>query len=351
MRILAIDVGMGTADILAYDSTLEMENCPKLVAPSATMAAAGQIRAATRAGVPVIFRGVTMGGGPCAKALKAHLEAGLEFYATPSAALTFNDDLDRVRSWGVSIIGEADSATSADAVEVCSGDVDVPALTDALESLKIDTRFDGAAVAVQDHGFSPDFSNRRRRFQLWREILTASRQIDSLAWRADRVPGHYSRMRAAAGLTAGLGKTVVMDTGPAAILGVQGDANGRQSLIVNVGNGHTLAAIIEDRRVSGLVEHHTGMLDSSSLERMLRLFAAADLTDEEIFQAGGHGCIPPAEAVDLDEITVKVTGPRRSMTAEMGLKVEQAAPYGDMMLTGCFGLVEAWKSLNAGPSS
>jgi len=36
MKILSIDVGMGTQDILLYDSENNMENCFKMVLPSQT---------------------------------------------------------------------------------------------------------------------------------------------------------------------------------------------------------------------------------------------------------------------------------------------------------------------------
>jgi len=43
MNILAIDVGMGTQDILLYDGKKNMENCFKMVLPSQTQIFAGRI--------------------------------------------------------------------------------------------------------------------------------------------------------------------------------------------------------------------------------------------------------------------------------------------------------------------
>jgi uncharacterized protein (DUF1786 family) len=63
MRILAVDVGTGTQDILLFDSDLEPENCFKLVMPSPTMKVARTVKAATRRGEPLLLTGVTMGGG------------------------------------------------------------------------------------------------------------------------------------------------------------------------------------------------------------------------------------------------------------------------------------------------
>ena len=76
MRILAVDVGTGTQDILLFDSSGPIENCIKLVMPSATSIAAGRIRRATEAGRPVLLTGVIQGGGPCHWALEDHLRDG-----------------------------------------------------------------------------------------------------------------------------------------------------------------------------------------------------------------------------------------------------------------------------------
>ena len=50
MRLLAVDVGTGTQDVLLFDSDLEVENCFKLVMPSPTMIVARRVKAATRRG-------------------------------------------------------------------------------------------------------------------------------------------------------------------------------------------------------------------------------------------------------------------------------------------------------------
>ena len=49
MRILTVDVGTGTQDILLFDSAQHIENSVKLVMPSPTEIAARRIR---RAGIP-----------------------------------------------------------------------------------------------------------------------------------------------------------------------------------------------------------------------------------------------------------------------------------------------------------
>src|SRR3990172_10090846 len=104
MRILAVDVGTGTQDILLFDSAQPVENALQLIMPSPTQIAAGRIRRATGAGQPVVLTGVIAGGGPCHWALDDHLRAGLRAYATPEAAATFDDDLDVVQHMGVAVV-------------------------------------------------------------------------------------------------------------------------------------------------------------------------------------------------------------------------------------------------------
>src|SRR5712691_7815629 len=108
MRILAVDVGTGTQDILLFDSTQSVENALQLIMPSPTQIAAGRIRRATDQRRPVSLTGVIAGGGPCHWALEDHLRAGLPAYATPEAAATFDDDLDNVRAMGVALVSGAE---------------------------------------------------------------------------------------------------------------------------------------------------------------------------------------------------------------------------------------------------
>src|SRR3989304_5323540 len=116
MRILAIDMGTGTQDILLFDSSGPVENSVKMVMPSATEIAAGRVRRATAAGRPVLLTGVTMGGGPCHWALEQHLKAGNGAFATPEAARTFDDDLSMVEQMGVRVVSD-DEAARLDGVD------------------------------------------------------------------------------------------------------------------------------------------------------------------------------------------------------------------------------------------
>ncbi len=57
---------------------------------------------------------------------------------------------------------------------------------------------------------------------------------------------------------------------------------------------------------------------------------------------GGHGCYISI-SIGIDRIgSILVTGPRRDIMHTSRLDLHFAAPYGDMMLTGCFGLVDGY---------
>src|SRR5215472_5044273 len=106
MQILTVDVGTGTQDVFLFDSDREVENCFKLVLPSPTVVVADRIRAATAARQRLVLQGVTMGGGPCHWATMDHVRAGLQAFATPDAARTFDDDLDAVAEMGIRVIAD-----------------------------------------------------------------------------------------------------------------------------------------------------------------------------------------------------------------------------------------------------
>ena len=349
--VLAIDVGAGTSDILLTRPGQSLENAVKLVVPSATQVAGARIAAATARGQTVVFRGPVMGGGAVTQAMKAHLAAGHAFVATASAAASFADDLHKVRALGARIVGDgaADEVLRrlppGAAAEVASGDLDAAALTGALRLLGVEPAFSAVAVAVQDHGYAPDGSNRVLRFSLWQQAVAERRPIADLFYAADFVPPELTRLQAAAvaaGALAGDAPALVADTGPAALYGALPDGVG-DAVLVNVGNGHTVCLLALEGRVAGVFEHHTSCLDGPGLELRLRRWLAGDLESDEVRADRGHGAVLATGAADRDPLRLPlvVTGPRRELLAGSELSLTFAAPHGDMMLTGCFGLLRA----------
>jgi uncharacterized protein (DUF1786 family) len=358
-RILAVDVGAGTADILLTRPGQPLENAVKLVVPSRTQVVAAQIAEATRRGQTVVFTGPTMGGGADGAAMKAHLGAGHAFVATEEAARSFADDVDKVRALGARVVGQSAAAEllgrlpDGSCAHVRSGDLEAGALRDALALLGVEPRFDAVAVAVQDHGFSPRGSNRVFRFAFWKAAVDEGRLLRDLFYDAATAPADFTRLRAAAALAqelAGDGPALVADTGPAALYGAlpKGVAD---AVLVNTGNGHTICVVALGGRLAGVFEHHTRLLDRPGLERHLRRFLSGDVGDDEVRRDGGHGAVlaATARATDLTALPSFATGPRRSLLAGSDLPFEFAAPHGDMMLTGCFGLLRAFAERGVTP--
>jgi uncharacterized protein (DUF1786 family) len=340
-RILAIDVGAGTQDILLWEAGQPMENSVKLVLPSWTTILARQVQQATCEGRPLFLTGNLMGGGPVVSAMKRHMQAGHPIYITPRAALTVRDNLDQVRDRGYIIVDEPLGVP--DLLTLRTHDVDLGALAAALALFGV-TIPETVAVAVQDHGECLEGSNRAFRFQLWREFVESGGHLLDLAYREP--PPCYTRMQAVRQDAPG---AVVMDTGPAALWGILEDervAVHREEgfVLVNLGNQHTLGVLLRGERILGLFEHHTVLMSPEKLAGMIDRLRAGTLTNAEVFGGHGHGAhISPDYAPGDGFGFVAVTGPQRHLAA--GLGYTSAAPHGDMMLTGCFGLVAATRRL------
>ncbi|NQS91156.1 MAG: DUF1786 domain-containing protein [Chloroflexi bacterium] len=357
MKFLTVDVGTGTQDIFLYQSGLAIENGFKLVVPSPTMIVFRKIKEATKQGKTLVLTGVTMGGGPSHWAARDHVQAGYTLYATPDAARTFDDDLDLVRESGIEILSEDEvAALPTDIQRIDLKDFDFPAISRALGEFGISlTDLDGAAVAVFDHGAAPPgYSDRQFRFDYLAERLTPNMgnieggKLSRLAFKRGEIPEKMTRLQAVENCSTDLDvPLLIMDTAPAAVLGASLDPAVQQRsrvMVANVGNFHTLAFRLKENRVEGVFEHHTGLIDQYKLDHLLGVFAAGTLTHEEVFTDHGHGAlIYSSEPYPLEEgeFNVVVTGPRRNLMRDSTLRPYFAAPYGDMMLTGCFGLLAA----------
>lgn len=332
---LFLDIGSGTQDVFFHQPGLRLENCPKFVLPAPARAVGQRLRERTLAGDHVWLHGRNMGGG-FGGALRAHLEKGLRVAATRNAAYSLGDDLTRIERMGV-VLSE-----------------DCPAGHTPLELTDFDPLFwrrllDAAGLAepeqvvaaAQDHGFHPGGagSNRQGRFRLWERLLLESEgRPEALIF--DAPPPELTRLADLQACTRG----PVADTGAAAVLGalfekdIAAQAEERGILVVNVGNGHTVAFLLFQGRILGVYEHHTGMIDAPTLWSHLERFRIARLENVEAFDSGGHGCLCldlPTRAGDFSP--TYVLGPRRDLLAPFGAAFP--APGGDMMLAGCFGLL------------
>ena len=341
-RIATIDVGTGTQDILIFEAGTVIENAVQLVMPSPTVLLANRVKQATADGVDLFLSGVTMGGGPGHWAIEAHLQAGHHVCATQDAARTFDDDLSRVEAMGIRIVDEAAHTTGARQIEL--RDFYFAELMDALRSFGVSTDFDAVAVAVFDHGAAPPgYSDRRFRFDYLREQVERGTGLEGFGFMAADIPERMTRMQAVARSYSGDAPLFVMDTGPAAVLGALDDprvAVANPGMLVNLGNFHTVAFVLDERRITGLFEHHTGELTAPELESYLDRLSAGTLSNDEVFADMGHGALELGGTRNPPGV-IALTGPRRGLLIGSRLQPYLAVPHGDMMMAGCFGLLRA----------
>lgn len=340
VRILAIDVGGGTQDILLYEDNKSIENCFKLVLPSQTVIVGKRIEKATNKNKDIFLHGHIMGGGKSVSAIKNHIKQGLKIYATSHASKTIRDSLAEVQKLGVEIVEKKPKNT----ISIELKDIDLKVLQKVLASfeIKIPDKF---AIAVFDHGEDTKESNRRFRFKLWQDfIVEQGGLLKDLVY--CKVPNPFTRMKS---VQDSLKDAILMQTGTAAICGslcdpIVAKEISKGLVIVNIGNQHTLAVLVQNERIWGLFEHHTSMLTPKKLKGFVQSLQNKSLKNEEIFDDMGHGSIiNPACPKNIKFDFITVVGPHRQIAEDLDCYF--AAPYGDMMLTGCFGLVAGAKKL------
>ena len=321
--------------MLVYDPGRAVENSVKMVLPSPTVVVAQKIREATARGEAIFLDGFTMGGGDSVQAISGNVRKGLPVYATEAAALTIHDSLEKVRSLGIRVVSHQPPGTTL----VHTTDYMETELRAALGSFGVEYPAK-LAFAVQDHGFSPGESNRIHRFRVMGDLLEGG---DWRVWALARDPPLPAMTRMGA-LREQAPGALVIDTGVAALLGALCDPSVRGKAeegitLVNAGNAHTFCVNLLGEEVCGIFEHHTHALDRDHLISLIGKLRDGALTNDEVFGEGGHGAaVHRAHPSKF----LAVTGPNRK---RMLPDAYQAAPFGDMMLTGCFGLVRAWEHL------
>jgi uncharacterized protein (DUF1786 family) len=330
-RILAVDVGVGTQDILLFDESGHPDNNIKMVLPSQTRVLAERVRDGSG---DIFLYGETMGGGPFAKALIERIEQGDRVSATPRAAMTIRDDPGEVVEMGIEIV---EASCDLDRQRIETKDVDFDLIKSILKSVGEEFRFDYIGVAVQDHGHEQGKSDRVFRFEKIKETLEKGDALSDFMY--EEPPKIYARMNGAIRTVREVhdGRAFVVDTKIAAVAGAIFGITERPVLCVDVGNGHTMAAIVgDDDAVLGLFEHHTNMLSVEKLDELLERFTKGELTNDDIFNDNGHGCYV-SEGVDVKRTLV--TGPKRNLLLKSCHKIEFATPFGDVMMAGPAGIV------------
>jgi len=337
---LCLDIGSGTQDVLLHLPERKIENCPKFILPTPSVRLAQYLTQYTAQGQPVWLHGRIMGGG-IGGAVRKHLKAGLPMAATRQAALTLNDDPAKVEAMGVTLTEECPKGYQP--LELLDFDhIWWDRFLDAAEL----PRPDRIAACAQDHGHHPGESNRMGRFKIWEELLT-THNGDPAALIYDTPPKMMTRLQ---DLHESADNAITADSGSAAVLGALFDpeieerARTKGMTLVNIGNSHTIAFLLHGGRIHGVYEQHTGCLKPEKLWQDLQDFRQGKLTFQQVFDEWGHGCLTLAISNMADQFPETVVlGPRRAML--QGFDATFPAPGGDMMLTGCFGLVKGMEML------
>jgi uncharacterized protein (DUF1786 family) len=348
MKILCVDVGTGTQDILLYDSDKEIENCLKLVMPSPTLRVAQRVKRATRDGEAIVLTGVTMGGGPSQWAVLDHVKAGRKVYATPDAARTFDDELDKVERMGIRVVSDEEARQLDEEEErtIMLRDFDYTQIQLAFAAFGVDLDPDGLALAAFDHGDAPaGYSDRQFRFDYLEQRIRAENRLSAFAHKRGELPDHLTRLKAVEASAQNFeGEVLLMDTAPAAVLGALLDpavSAHQQSIVCNVGNFHTLAFRLGAGGIDGVFEHHTGEITREQLDGFIAKLMTGALEHREVFDTMGHGALLFDRSPVTDRF-VAVVGPRRSLMRDSTHHPYFAVPLGDMMIAGCYGLLRAY---------
>jgi uncharacterized protein (DUF1786 family) len=281
------------------------------------------------------------------------VEKGLRVIMIEQAAYTIRNDLSQVKQFGIEIVKDGVEPEDFQGKTLTLEEINVNQLQVFLEGVGetlADT--DVVAIAVQDHGICPTgTSNRKFRIQKMRELLNEKSKPENLAFKESEIPSCFLRMKSAAQASRKQlpeAQILLMDTSPDAISGCLKDPlveTAKPVLAVNIGNGHTMAAIISNGEIAGMLEHHTALLNPEKIEQLLVGFANGDLTDDEVFKDGGHGLfylVGPPSFSKINQIVA--AGPNRNLLSKTKLSVYFAAPAGDVMMTGPVGLIEAAKT-------
>ncbi len=343
-RFLMIDIGAGTMDLLVYDT--DTGEHVKAVAISPVRHVAEGI---DRTSGPLVVTGVEMGGGPVTDALRRRA-ASADVVMSTAAAATLHHDVDKVCAWGIRVADDGRiEALSHDPgySRVTLADVETERITGIVQGLGGSMDFEGVALCAQDHGVAPKgVSHLDFRHNLFRRMIDKTPCPHSLLFRDDEVPEAFNRLRAMAATARSLNarEIFVMDSGMAAMVGAAQDPDAvahSPVIILDIATSHTVIAALEGERLAGFVEYHTRDITRQRLEMLIRELADGQVRHAQILDEGGHGAYL-RKAVGFENIqSIVVTGPKRRLLADTRLPVRWGAPWGDNMMTGTVGLLEA----------
>ena len=344
MRLLMVDIGAGTMDVLCYDTDADLHYKAVVKSPVRYIAE----KAAAIKG-NLIVTGCEMGGGPITAVLKQRtLDA--EVVMSSSAAVTLHHNLEKVKSWGIKVIDDhqaEDFRRAKNYHSLILEDLDGERLRQIVEGFGVPFEFDAVVVCGQDHGVPPPGeSHLDFRHNMFTDLLEKNPYPHALLFEADEVPQTLNRLRSLAQSARSFptAEVYVMDSGMAAMLGGSMDILAKQKqhvLILDVATSHTVGAAMMGDKIAGFFEYHTSDITLARLEQLVLDLCEGKLEHSQILREGGHGAFM-RQSFGFDAVEVIIaTGPKRRLVEASRLPMEYGAPYGDNMMTGTVGLLEA----------
>jgi uncharacterized protein (DUF1786 family) len=343
-KFLLIDVGAGTMDILHYDTETDLHYKAVVKSPVRSVAE----KAAAVSGNLLVV-GNEMGGGPITQVLLERARQA-EVIMSASAASTLNHDPEKVKSWGIKLV-EDDRAENMRADQnkslITLSDIEPQRLANIVDSFGVPYELDAVAICAQDHGVPPPgVSHLDFRHNMFKACLAEKPHPHSLLYQANEVPQTMNRLKSIARSAAALpaAEIYVMDSGMAAILGASMDglAQGKERfLVLDIATSHTVGAAMAGEEIAGFFEYHTQDITLEKLEDLLPKLADGKLSHRQILAEGGHGAYL-RKSVEFNAVeTIIATGPKRKRVTGSHLPIQLGAPWGDNMMTGTVGLLEA----------
>ena len=345
-RYLMLDIGAGTLDMLYYDTDHDLHY--KAVARSPVRVLADEIRNMGKK-TNLMVTGGEMGGGPVSQAL-IDRAATAEVLMTAPAAATIHHDRERVTRHGIRVVdrAEAEKKKKDPAFgHVSVGDLQPGRLQRIVEGMGVPFAFDAVAICAQDHGVAPPgVSHLDFRHQLFAAALERNPVPQALMYRSDEVPESMNRLLTIAqdALYLPTDRVYVMDSGMAAILGASMDplaADKETILVLDIATSHTVGAAMQNGQLYGFFEYHTKDITVGRIDQLLKTLPEGRLSHRQILDEGGHGAYSRKAVGFADVQLILSTGPRRGLIAASTLPITLGAPWGDNMMTGTVGLLEA----------
>jgi uncharacterized protein (DUF1786 family) len=344
MQYLMVDIGAGTMDVLCYDTEADLHYKAVVKSPVRTIAE----KAAAVAG-DLIVTGCEMGGGPITEVLKQRAR-GAEVVMSSSAAVTLHHNLEKVTSWGIKVVDDdqaeefrRDKRYQSLVLE----DLEADRLERIVAGFGVPFEFDAVVVCAQDHGVPPPGeSHLDFRHNMFTNLLKKNPYPHTLLFEADEVPQSLNRLRSLAQSARSFptAEAYVMDSGMAAMLGGSMDVLAKLKqhvVILDVATSHTVGAAMLGDEIAGFFEYHTSDITLARLEKLMLDLCEGALDHHQVLNEGGHGAfLRTFFGFDAVEVII-ATGPRRRLVEASRLPMEFGAPYGDNMMTGTVGLLEA----------